>query len=984
MSRFDLIAFLAVLTCVSFVVGLRDVPLRPAAIGVVAPPPPEDAGERDGKLELVALAEGGEPLADATVRVLWEQAGRYYLAGRAVTDASGSVLFEGLPRGAAWILVDAAGKARGSSQVVIDDQARRLEMVLGDSHRLAVSVRDEQGEPLGEATVLVTSADPLPYGALTDPRGMARFEQLAASPWTIKVSAAGYESVTRSGVVSDLTLELRRLGSLEVRVELASGKPAIGASVLIAGSALWPARRTETDATGATRIAGLLSGSYDLRATLGELVSPTLHGFQLERGAHESLTLRLVTGRMVRALVVDGDDENALVVPNADVVLAESGLSSFPLRGRTGSDGTVLLGPIGPGIATLAARAPEFVSSSAVAVPEKLDGPLRIPLVRGGSLLGEVVDTKDRPVDGASVEVVGTDRDGLPIAETPTLLGFRLTHFEWSLSGPTPLIPAGELGVMPGPVPPIPPPGAAIVPGGIAGAIPLPAGSQPEAELEPWVTRWDGSFTARPVTPGRVRALVRHPAFVEGLSEVVTLAPGGEAKVKVVLRTGGAIEGRVVDSFGRPQAGVRVDLTALRGTLERTTSTANDGSFAFAAVPEEVSLSLARPEDPSRIVFRKQVQAKEGETTRVELTLPAQRDEVRISVSAEGSPVDAAQVTLLSVDPSAPLRQTRFTGSEGVVSVSDARGLDLRVVVEAPGFTRAVKSVERAPAEIAIVLVRGVIVTGRVTAVRGRKYLSGASVTIVSEGRRLAALTDSEGGFSLRDVEPGAVRVIVSHPEYASAEVAATIVATGRADRPFELPTVDLPEASSVEGEVVDAAGKPVTGARVASGIVPAYLPAGALPPGLAVTDRKGKFLLGGVAPGKLDLEAYAPDVGRGVAHGIEVVSGRTTTGVRIRLTAARTDGDPAVGASLALTLGERGSGDDLEIVIVQVAAGGEAERAGIRAGDLLLSVDGVDVWSMSDARLRMSGPQGSDVVLELGRDGTLVKLRVARESVRR
>jgi hypothetical protein len=38
----------------------------------------------------------------------------------------------------------------------------------------------------------------------------------------------------------------------------------------------------------------------------------------------------------------------------------------------------------------------------------------------------------------------------------------------------------------------------------------------------------------------------------------------------------------------------------------------------------------------------------------------------------------------------------------------------------------------------------------------------------------------------------------------------------------------------------------------------------------------------------------------------------------------------------------------------------------------------------MSDARLRMSGPQGSDVVLELGRDGTLVKLRVARESVRR
>jgi protocatechuate 3,4-dioxygenase beta subunit len=984
MSRFDLIAFLAVLTCVSFVVGLRDVPLRQPAIGVVAPPPPQDAGERDGQLEVVAVADDGAPLSGATVRVLWEQGGLYYLAARATTDGSGRALLEGLPRGAAWVLVEADGRSRSSSQVVIDDELRRLQIVLAESHRLAVVVRDEHGDPIREATVLVTAGDPLPYGALTDVRGRARFEQIGASPWTVKASAAGFESITRSGVVADLTLELRRLGSLEVRVELPGGQPAIGAVVLISGSALWPARRTETDDSGAIRIAGLLSGSYDLRATLGELVSPSLHGFQLERGAHESVTLRLVSGRMVRALVVDGDEDDARVVPNADVVLAESGLSSFPLRGRTGTDGTVTLGPIGPGPATLAARAAEFVSSSAVAVPEKLEGPVRVGLVRGGTLLGEVVDTKDRPVDGASIEVVGTDRDGLPIADTPVTLAFRRTHFAWSLSGPTPLIPAGELGVMPGPVPPIPPPGAAIVPGGLATAIALPAGGEPEAEIDPWVTRWDGSFTARPVTPGRLRALVRHPAFVEELSELVTLSPGGEAKVKVVLRAGGAIEGRVVDSHGRPLAGVRVDLNALRGTLERTTITATDGAFAFAAVPEDVILSLARPDDPSRIVHRKAIEVKEGETTRVELTLPPQREEVRVSVRAEGAPVDAAQVTLLSVDPNVPLRQTWFTGGEGVVTVQDARGLDLRVVVEAPGFTRAFETIERAPAEIAITLVRGVIVTGRVTAVRGRKYLSHASVTVVSEGHRAAALSDSQGEFSLSDVEPGPVRVIVSHPEYATVELDALIVATGRADRPFELPAVDLPEPSAVEGEVVDAAGKPVSGARVAAGIVPAYLPAGALPPGLAVTDRKGRFTLSDLAPGKHDVEAYAPDVGRGVARGIEVVAGRATGGVRIRLVAGRTDSDPAVGASLALTLGERGSGDELEIVIVQVAAGSEAERAGVRVGDLVLSVDGVDVWSMSDARLRMSGREGSDVVLELDRNGALVRLRVAREPVRR
>jgi hypothetical protein len=93
----------------------------------------------------------------------------------------------------------------------------------------------------------------------------------------------------------------------------------------------------------------------------------------------------------------------------------------------------------------------------------------------------------------------------------------------------------------------------------------------------------------------------------------------------------------------------------------------------------------------------------------------------------------------------------------------------------------------------------------------------------------------------LRDVAPGAARVIASHPEYATTELDADRI-NGRADRPFELPTVDLAEPSAIEGEVVDSAGKPVSGARVGVGVVPAYLPAGTLPAGIAVTDRKGRF----------------------------------------------------------------------------------------------------------------------------------------------
>ena len=246
-------------------------------------------------------------------------------------------------------------------------------------------------------------------------------------------------SVSRAGVHGAVTIRLRRLASLEVAVLGLDGKPATGATVMIAGPTLWPARSAITDNAGLARITGLLAGSFDLRASLGNAVAPTMFGFDLARGANEKVTLQLEVGRTVIALVTDGEGPSPIVVPNADVVLAEAGLSSFPIRGRTGSDGQVALGPIAAGPATLGARAADFVGSALVAVPDVLNGPVRVPLTRGATLRGEVVDARGFPIDGASIEVVGSDVAGLPIAETPALVGFRQNHFAWSLPGPVPL-----------------------------------------------------------------------------------------------------------------------------------------------------------------------------------------------------------------------------------------------------------------------------------------------------------------------------------------------------------------------------------------------------------------------------------------------------------------------------------------------------------------------------------------------------------------
>ena len=184
------------------------------------------------------------------------------------------------------------------------------------------------------------------------------------------------------------------------------------------------------------------------------------------------------------------------------------------------------------------------------------------------------------------------------------------------------------------------------------------------------------------------------------------------------------------------------------------------------------------------------------------------------------------------------------------------------------------------------------------------------------------------------------------------------------------------------EGEVLDARGDPVVGARVAVGLVPTYLAVGTTPAGVAVTDARGRFRLADLADGTVTLEAFAPDLGR--AHqDIRVLAGETTRDVRFVLRADLAPGDrashePAAAGSVAVTLGE--TTDPREVVVVAVADGSEAERAGLVPGDTILAVEGTTVATMEEARAKLSGPLGDDVLLTVRHgDRRRVAPRVAR-----
>jgi hypothetical protein len=966
--------------CLLFVLTLRDVALRPLPFGLSVPLLPRTVSIRDAALRVMIVDEAGRALPGTSVRVFALRDGKTYFVGDRNTDDSGGATFDKLPRGPVWVLGYGAGKARASSNLVLDAGRRELRLVLRPARALDVVVVDESEHPIEGASIEVLGSDPLPYAAVTGKEGTARVDRLGTPPFRVRAWARGYEEVTRPGVVpaaTPLRIRLERPAALTVSVVHPDGTAAGGATVLASGTGLWPARSAKTDEQGEVRIGGLHGGVYDLKARLGAEVSRTELAVPVQRGETKEVKLTLQPGKEVRVIVTEGEGDGAPPVKEADVVLAEEGISSFPIQGRTDAHGVVVLGPIANSRATASVRARGFVAKTAIVAENATE--VRIGLVRGGVLAGDVVDDRGYPVAGATIEVVGVDADGMPIDETSTMIDFRDERFDAALGGPAPLIPAGELGVMPGPIPDLPRASAPVAP---TAASTGPTVDKPKG-ADPWVTRADGTFRCDPVPPGRVHAIVRHPGYVETVSEMVTIRSGAESTVHIVLRQGGWIEGRVLEDDRTPVGGARIELAATHGSLEKVTYAADDGTFTFAAAPDEVRLSVARPSAPSDIVARVTVAVPDRDRAQVEIILQKPRETVQIHVTDDrGYPVDRVEVRAVSLEVADALRRTLFTNEGGDCELHDAVGLPLRFTLVRPGKAPLARVVESAPSKLELTMGEGLEGRGQVTARDGRDRVADVDLTLFTASGARHARTDAEGAFVVKDLAPGRLRITTHHPAYAPAE--AVVHVAGDRDHPVDLGTIDLAEAGEVEGEVVDGDDHAVAGARVAREAVPTFLPMGPLPSGIVATDRAGRFKLGGLPEGKVALEAYFADLGRGRAEDVAVRAGRTTDRVKITLSgggsAAR---DPKGAGSVAVTLGERGRA----VVVLLVPTGSEAENAGIEPGDVITAVDGHDVHDIDAARRALTGPLGEDVIVTLHREdeagGTSV-LRVRRERVRR
>jgi hypothetical protein len=939
----------------------------------------DDADAVRGTEQIRVMVRGTSgPLALARVRAFAIQDDVAHLVGDRESDDAGQALLDRLPHAPLWILADALGWARRSTYLAAEGDRQTVLFTLEPEHAIDVAVRNEEAAPVDGAEVEVLSqAERLPVGARAGSDGVAHVTRLATGPWRVSARASGYEEGNAEASLDGeaVTVLLRKLGSFVVHVVGEGAEAISGARVAVAGAMLWPPRAADTDAQGDVRIRGLAAGVYALRASRGNLVSPIELGVGLDRGEEKALVLKLAPGRWLGVRVTDGDVDDALGIGAARVTLAEGGLSPFPLEATTDTKGAARIGPFAPGGAMLSARANGFVPK-AVPVGDRSPSEIRIALVRAGVLSGRVADDRGFPIEGATIEIVGTDLNGAPILDDPRRASFQAAHFDAMLGGPAPLIPAGELGVTPGPVPPVPRSAALLMhPGRVA-----------PIDVEPWVTRADGTFRAAPASPGRLRAIARHPQYVEAQSDLVTLAPGGEAHVNVVMHGGGALEGRVVDATDRPIEGARVSVSAVRGGLVRAARTAGDGTFAFVGLPDLVSLTVSTEREDQPDV-RMAVVIPDRDRKEVTIRLAEPREALAVTVVDDRDfPIGAAQVSANSLSADSPLRSTAFTDGHGDALIRRARGLPLRIEVSAPGHAPRVVTLEGGGEPLRVVLASAEGATGEVIAARGGDPVAGAEVALYTDLGVRRVRTDARGTFALSELAPGSASLRVRATGFAALS-RPVVIPSSDGRRPFTLPRIELIAEGVVEGDVVDAHEDPVVGARVSKDHAPTWLVVGTSAEGTAITDGRGRFSLGELPEGTITLEAYALEFGRARVEGIKVVAGRTTSNIRIKLTRGspqeERSSSPAASGNLAVTLGET-SGSPAEVVVLSVAAGSEAERRGLAPADVVLTVEGAPVHTIEEAREKLGGPVADDVVLKVRRGGKEIALSIAREEVRR
>lgn len=477
-----------------------------------------------------------------------------------------------------------------------------------------------------------------------------------------------------------------------------------------------------------------------------------------------------------------------------------------------------------------------------------------ITLVPARALAGRVVDGRGGPVIGATVTLGRAS--GLPGSEATAMTGADgAFHFAAAaeLNNRVRIAAAGfacaELGRV------------------RAGALPRPVKLALEERIEGRVlradgrapaagalvrfegratSRWfeagpDGRFTVEGLPAEEGRVVARHD---EGEASS-SWTPARRAPLTLTLAPGGVVRGRVLDAVTRaPLAHRRV--VARAQALVFVALTRADGGYALEGLPARTyTLSV---DDARHVPWQREGVrvTRAGESVQDALLAPAAALRGRV-VDELGAPIENAEGRLLTSerrDGFAPWRDSVsdvvFTsGRDGSFSASrlpPGRRVSLRVSHDdhEPRVVGGLRlQAGAAPAQVTVVLRRGLVLTGRVRDAE-RRPIAGAEVRLLRvsdvragrggarfmlgrfdlEGARPERTSGPDGRFEWRGLTPGDYTLTVTHPGYARQVVDPIKLAREPALEPLD---VALTAGATLSGFVRDSQGQGVEGVGVSA-----------------------------------------------------------------------------------------------------------------------------------------------------------------------
>jgi Carboxypeptidase regulatory-like domain/PDZ domain len=485
-----------------------------------------------------------------------------------------------------------------------------------------------------------------------------------------------------------------------------------------------------------------------------------------------------------------------------------------------------------------------------------------------------------------------------------------------------------------------------------------------------------GRFSFAHVGSERVRVVADHDPDGAVTSAELHVAERQSIEITLVLSAASAVRGTVVDTDDHPVAGATLFVEGVPWIVRSATSD-GAGAFRLAIVPNGATSLVAV--------------ARGYKTARV--TLPSRDDPVELVVHVRlqaGSPAEGDVL-----DPDGNPVKARIVACEGQPSESSAVSADdgtFQLPPSAIGCA-AIAQHDEYQASDAVVLaegrraqlrlrpggtIEGVVVDDTGAPVPsftvGVESYSGAQSRSLG-GTPPRKVDDPRGAFRLEKLAPGRYVLGAGAAGKPPGRSDAIDVAGGVATTGVR---IVLPLGGAVTGHVFDEHHAPLEGVDLRFDAVSSVVDSSAH----AATDGTGRFRLEGAPIGPFTLRAQKDGFRIRMISGLRVDSHGTLVQDVLLNTVDGGAGLEFAGIGANLTLAPEG------LALSAVGASDPAERAGLRAGDRILAIDGegTDGMSLADALQHLRGEAGTSVGVSVRRPktGETVDVMIERAAILR